>query len=74
MKPVYRKAVIENGFQMWIGILIVLIEVADGSYVEHTIKQIENFSSDEPMVVLLHERRTTLEHLEELLTYLQKRV
>ena len=40
-----------------------------GKFVEHTIQQIESFDKEEPIIILLHDRLTTLNHLEELLLY-----
>jgi len=71
MKPEYIRAVNEAGFVMWDWNIDSLDwKLTDGSFVKNTIQQIENFSKNEPMVVLLHDRQTTLNHLEKLLTYL----
>lgn len=40
-----------------------------GSFVQNTIWQIESFDKDEPMIVLLHDRVSTFNHLEKLLLY-----
>ncbi|MEH7125703.1 polysaccharide deacetylase family protein [Bacillus sp. JJ1773] len=73
MKPSYLKAVEAAGFNLWDW----TVDSEDwkyrnGEYVERVIQQIENFKhKDRPMVILLHDRRTTAEHLPSLLTYLQ---
>lgn len=41
----------------------------NGSFVNYTIQQIETFTKDEPIIVLLHDRPTTYYHLEDLLLY-----
>lgn len=43
----------------------------DGSYVSYTINQIENLVGKEPLVILMHERATTVDSIEQLLQYLQ---
>ncbi|HLU22142.1 MAG TPA: polysaccharide deacetylase family protein [Bacillaceae bacterium] len=44
----------------------------NGEFVEKVIEQTERLVNKEPLVVLLHEKPTTLEHLEKLLQYYQK--
>lgn len=41
----------------------------NGKFVQNTIQQIETFDKDEPIIVLLHDRLTTYNHLEELILY-----
>lgn len=73
MKPSYLKAVEAAGFQLWDW----TVDSEDwkyrnGEYVERVIQQIENFKyKDRPIVILLHDRKSTAEHLPSLLTYLQ---
>lgn len=73
MKPSYKKAVEAAGFQLWDW----TVDSEDwkyknGEYVERVIGQIEKFQyKDRPIVILLHDRKTTAEHLPDLLTYLQ---
>lgn len=45
----------------------------DGSYVSYTINQIENLVGKEPLVILMHERATTVDSIEPLLKYLQSK-
>lgn len=45
-------------------------KLTNGSYVQHTINQIEHVVGKQPLVVLLHEKETTAAHLERLLSYL----
>lgn len=73
MTTEYRRAVEEAGFIMWDwNIDSRDWAMTDGSYINNTIQQIENFNRDEPMVVLMHDRVTTLNHLEKLLIYLSE--
>lgn len=73
MKPSYKKAVEEAGFKLWDW----TVDSEDwkyrnGEYVNKVIQQIENFKySDRPIVILLHDRKSTAEHLPKLLTYLK---
>ena len=43
----------------------------DGSFVAYTINQIENLVGKEPLVVLMHDKSTTVDSIEPLLQYLQ---
>lgn len=73
MKPEYIQAVENHGFLMWDwNVDSMDWKFTDGSFVNHTINQIEAFKKNEPMVVLMHDRTTTLAHLEKLLIYLQE--
>jgi Polysaccharide deacetylase. len=45
-------------------------KLTDGSFVGNTIRQIETFKKDQPMIVLMHDRKATLDNLEKLLIYL----
>ncbi|KAB2338113.1 polysaccharide deacetylase [Cytobacillus depressus] len=73
MKPSYKQAVEEAGFQLWDW----TIDSEDwkyknGEYVPKVIQQIENYRLHEsPMVILLHDKKSTAEHLPQLLTYLK---
>ncbi|MGG1574253.1 polysaccharide deacetylase family protein [Fictibacillus sp. NRS-1165] len=74
MKPAYQDAVREHGYQLWDW----TIDSKDWSfrspqYVEYSIVQIKNMEHrKEPVVILLHERKETLESLPKLLEYLMK--
>ena len=71
MKPDYIAAVNDYGFLMWDwNIDSQDWKLTDGSYINHTINQIQAFASDDPMVILFHDRQTTVDHLEKLLIYL----
>lgn len=73
MTPEYILAVENEGFIMWDWNIDSLDwKLGDGSYVNHTIDQLESFDKNEPMVILMHDRKTTVKHLEKLLKYLQE--
>lgn len=73
MKPSYKKAVEAAGFRLWDW----TVDSEDwkyrnGEYVQKVINQIEHFKyNDRPLVILLHDRKSTAEHLPALLTYLK---
>lgn len=73
MKPEYKAAVKDAGFQMWDWNIDSLDwKKTDGSFVEYTIDQLKNLNTKEPIVILMHDRTTTVKHLEKLLSYLSK--
>lgn len=48
-------------------------DLTDGSYVQQTIQEIERMEDeDETPIVLLHDKKETVEHLPELLSYIKK--
>lgn len=72
MKPEYVQAVENHGFIMWDwNIDSMDWKYTDGYFVKHTINQLEAFDKDEPMIILMHDKETTVKHLEKLLSYLQ---
>ncbi|RLQ95357.1 polysaccharide deacetylase family protein [Falsibacillus albus] len=73
MKPNYMKAVDEAGFVLWDwNIDSEDWKYPNGEFVQNTIHQVENFPYHQPKVVLMHEKSTTLAHLESILKYFQK--
>jgi peptidoglycan/xylan/chitin deacetylase (PgdA/CDA1 family) len=70
----YKKAVKEHGYLMWDwNIDSQDWYYKDKRYVKSVIEQINRKKdSDEPLVILLHERKETLAHLPKLLDYLKK--
>ncbi|SFD52295.1 Peptidoglycan/xylan/chitin deacetylase, PgdA/CDA1 family [Bacillus sp. OV194] len=74
MKPPYQKAVKDHGYQLWDW----TVDSMDWSfrspkYVENSINQLKKIAHrNEPIVILMHERKETLESLPKLLEYLQK--
>ncbi|MCQ6268064.1 polysaccharide deacetylase family protein [Fictibacillus sp. WQ 8-8] len=74
MKSPYQKAVKDHGYQLWDW----TIDSMDWSfrspkYVENSINQLKKIAHrKEPIVILMHERKETLESLPKLLEYLQK--
>nr|WP_249365709.1 polysaccharide deacetylase family protein [Cytobacillus citreus] len=75
MKPSYKQAVETAGFQLWDW----TVDSEDwkyknGEYVSRVIYQIENYQyHDKPIIILLHDRKTTAEHLPTLLEYLKSK-
>lgn len=73
MKPSYKEAVKNAGYQLWDW----TIDSEDwkyqsSEYVSRVIAQLENYKyPDSPIVILLHDRKTTAEHLPSLLEYLK---
>lgn len=69
MKPAYFEAVNREGFKLWDW----TIDSKDwkflsGKYVSYILEQLESYSNpDEPKVVLMHDKASTVEHLESLL-------
>ncbi|KAB7709108.1 polysaccharide deacetylase family protein [Bacillus aerolatus] len=73
MTPEYRGKVKEANFKMWDWTIDSLDwKFRSQQYVPHVINQL-NWASEkqQPLVILLHEKTTTLHHLEQLLQYLQ---
>lgn len=72
MTPEYKQAVKENGFQMWDwNVDSRDWKYTDGSFVEYSIQQIEKLAEKgEDPIILLHSKRSTVEHLPKLLDYL----
>jgi peptidoglycan-N-acetylglucosamine deacetylase len=72
MTPEYRKAVLDNGYQMWDwNIDSKDWFYKDERYVHSVIEQLEKKKDGtEPLVILLHERSETLAQLPKLLEYL----
>nr|WP_249316984.1 polysaccharide deacetylase family protein [Bacillus sp. FJAT-50079] len=46
-------------------------KLTNGSYVQNVIEQIEQLVNKQPLVILLHEKQSTIDHIEKLLIYLQ---
>lgn len=73
MKPTYKEAVKNAGYQLWDW----TIDSEDwkyqsNEYVSRVIAQLENYKyPDSPIVILLHDRKSTAEHLTSLLEYLK---
>ncbi len=69
MKPAYFEAVNREGFKLWDW----TIDSKDWKflsrkYVSYILEQLESYSNpDEPKVVLMHDKASTVEHLESLL-------
>ncbi|WLR50334.1 polysaccharide deacetylase family protein [Bacillus tianshenii] len=74
MKKSYRETVEEWGYVMWDwNIDSRDWKYQDSRYIQAVINQLQIVSKGErPPVILLHERKTTLQHLEKLLIYLHK--
>ncbi|WP_066371070.1 polysaccharide deacetylase family protein [Neobacillus fumarioli] len=74
MTPEYRKAVDEHGFLMWDwNIDSKDWQYKDGRYVTNVIDQLSKMANHNgPIVILMHEQKTTLAHLPQLLDYLAK--
>lgn len=72
MTPEYKQAVKENGYQLWDwNVDSRDWKYTDGSFVAYSIQQIEKLAEKgEDPIILLHSKRTTLEHLPKLLDYL----
>lgn len=74
MDASYHRAVAEAGFHLWDW----TVDSEDwryrqGQYVNRIIKQMNTLSyKHKPMVVLLHEKKSTIKHLRPLLEYLQR--
>lgn len=70
MKPEYLAAVHQNGFELWDWNIDSLDwKYKDARYVNGVIHDIETKSFKEP-VILLHDKQTTAQHLNDLLDYL----
>ncbi len=74
MTEEYRNAVVENGYLMWDwNIDSKDWDYKDARYVNSVIEQLNKFTEHKgPIVILLHERKETLEHLPQLLDFLMK--
>ncbi|MFJ5713748.1 polysaccharide deacetylase family protein [Neobacillus sp. NPDC093127] len=74
MTAEYRKAVNDNGYIMWDwNIDSRDWDYKDSRYVSSVINQLTKMTNhNEPIVILLHERKETLAHLPALLDYLSK--
>jgi len=72
MKDNYKKAVKDHGYQLWDWTIDSKDWFyRDERYIDSVIEQIAGFDrKTEPLVILLHERKETLEHLSTLLDYL----
>ncbi|MED3572236.1 polysaccharide deacetylase family protein [Cytobacillus praedii] len=73
MKPSYKEAVQAAGFQLWDWTIDSNDwRYSNGEFVGKVIQQMENYRyKSSPIVILLHDRKSTAEHLPSLLTYLQ---
>ncbi|UOE62139.1 polysaccharide deacetylase family protein [Priestia filamentosa] len=70
MKPEYLEAVHQNGFELWDWNIDSLDwKYKDARYVNGVIHDVETKSFKEP-VILLHDKQTTAQHLNDLLDYL----
>lgn len=74
MTPAYKQAVTQQGYQLWDwNVDSQDWKYTNGSFVQHTIGQIENLASKgEAPIILIHSKPTTLTHLPKLLDYLVK--
>ncbi|MDZ5473763.1 polysaccharide deacetylase family protein [Bacillus sp. 31A1R] len=74
MNTEYKMAVKEAGFNLWDW----TVDSEDwrytnGEFVDVVIEQLKQFTNEEkPIIILLHEKESTLEHLETLLEYLKE--
>nr|WP_066399333.1 polysaccharide deacetylase family protein [Cytobacillus eiseniae] len=75
MKPSYKEAVQSAGFQLWDWTIDSQDwKFKNGEYVEQVIQQMENYRyKSSPIVILLHDRKSTAEHLPTLMKYLQSK-
>jgi len=74
MKPAFRKASDSEGFIMWDwDIDSDDWQTAHGEYVSKIKNQFENCSGTRPVVVLMHEKTTTVKYLEPVLQYFQQK-
>lgn len=73
MKPSYKEAVQAAGFQLWDWTIDSHDwKYKNGEFVGDVIQQMENYRyKSSPIVILLHDRKSTAEHLPDLLKYLQ---
>lgn len=70
--PPFQAASDQQGFILWDwNIDSEDWKRTDGSFVSYTIQQVNQYQGHESLVVLLHERPTTADHLEGLLQYFQ---
>lgn len=72
MTPEYKRAVKENGYQMWDwNVDSRDWKYRDVSFVAYSIQQIEKLAKKgEDPIILIHSKRSTVEHLPKLLDYL----
>lgn len=72
MTPEYNQAVKDSGYQLWDwNVDSRDWKYTDGSFVEYSIQQIEKLAEKgEDPIILLHSKRSTVEHLPKLLDYL----
>lgn len=72
MTPEYKQAVKDSGYQLWDwNVDSRDWKYTDGSFVEYSIQQIEKLAEKgEDPIILLHSKRSTVEHLPKLLDYL----
>ncbi|MFE8695936.1 polysaccharide deacetylase family protein [Cytobacillus sp. FJAT-53684] len=73
MKPSYKEAVQAAGFQLWDWTIDSHDwKYKNGEFVGQVIQQMENYRyKSSPIIILLHDRKATAEHLPSLLKYLQ---
>jgi len=72
MTPEYKRAVKDSGYQMWDwNVDSRDWKYRDGSFVAYSIQQIEKLAKKgEDPIILIHSKRSTVEHLPKLLDYL----
>lgn len=74
MKPAFRKASDLEGFIMWDwDIDSDDWELTHGEYIQKIKTQVENSSGNRSLVVLMHEKTTTVNYLEQVLKYFQQK-
>ncbi|MGV3464473.1 MAG: polysaccharide deacetylase family protein [Heyndrickxia sp.] len=74
MKPAFRKASGAEGFIMWDwDIDSDDWQTTHGEFVQKIKNQVENCSGTRPVVVLMHEKTTTVKYLEQVLQYFQQK-
>lgn len=73
MTPSYKEAVQAAGFQLWDWTIDSHDwKYKNGEFVGQVIQQMENYRyKSSPIIILLHDRKTTAEHLPSLLKYLE---
>ena len=73
MKPSYKEAVHAAGFQLWDWTIDSQDwKYKNGEFVSQVIQQLEHYRyKNSPIVILLHDRKGTADHLPALLNYLQ---
>ncbi|MBU8877987.1 polysaccharide deacetylase [Bacillus sp. FJAT-29790] len=75
MKPAYIQAVKAAGYQLWDWTVDSRDwKYKNGEYVANVIDQLEKFPfQNRPIVILFHDKKTTAEHLPELLDYIKSK-